>query len=68
MHFDKHWIEVDGDRVWLLDAGGQRLCDLRDMQLLDFGRRISVESGLQNFDLDATEWRECLITLGLEPH
>ncbi|MBV7439745.1 hypothetical protein [Aeromonas sp. sif2416] len=68
MQLDKHEIEVDGDRVWLLDAVGQRLCDLREMQLLDFGGRISVESGLLNFDLDAGEWRERLIALGLEPH
>ncbi|AWA04187.1 hypothetical protein C1A23_00145 (plasmid) [Aeromonas hydrophila subsp. hydrophila] len=47
---------------------GQRLCDLTEMQLLDFGGRISVEGGLLNFDLDAAEWRERLITLGLEPH
>lgn len=45
MGFDKHGIEVDGDCIWLLDAGGQRLCDLTEMQLLDFGRRISVEGG-----------------------
>jgi hypothetical protein len=68
MGFDKHGIEVDGDCIWLLDAGGQRLCDLTEMQLLDFGRRISVEGGLLNFDLDAGEWRERLIALGLEPH
>ena len=37
MGFDKHGIEVDGDCIWLLDAGGQRLCDLTEMQLLDFG-------------------------------
>ncbi|MND56459.1 hypothetical protein D3C80_475640 [compost metagenome] len=67
MQFDKHGIEVDGDRVWLLDAGGQRLCDLTAMQLLDLGRRISVEGGLLNFDLEAGEWRERLIALGLEP-
>nr|NLR37480.1 hypothetical protein [Aeromonas hydrophila] len=53
MRFDKHGIEVDGDCIWLLDAGGQRLCDLTEMQLLDFGGRISVEGGLLNFDLDA---------------
>ena len=53
MGFDKHLIELDGDRVWLLDAAGQRLCDMTDMQLLDLGSRISVESGLINFDLDA---------------
>ena len=51
MGFDKHGIEVDGDCIWLLDAGG---------------RRISVEGGLLNFDLDAAEWRERLIALGLE--
>ncbi len=45
MRFDKHGIEVDGDCIWLLDAGGQRLCDLTEMQLLDFGGRISVEGG-----------------------
>ena len=28
MEFDKHDLEIDGDRVWLLDADGQRLCDL----------------------------------------
>jgi hypothetical protein len=68
MGFDNYGIEVDGDCIWLLDAGGQRLCDLTEMQLLDFGRRISVEGGLLNFDLDAAEWRERLIALGLEPH
>ena len=26
------------------------------------------EGGLLNFDLDAAEWRERLIALGLEPH
>ena len=31
MKFDKHGLEIDGDRVWLLDADGQRLCDLNDM-------------------------------------
>ena len=66
MRFDKHGIEVDGGCIWLLDAGGQRLCDLTEMQLLDFGRRISVEGGLLNFDLEAQKWRECLIALGLE--
>lgn len=66
MGFDKHGIEVDGDCIWLLDAGGQRLCDLTEMQLLDLGSRISVESGLLNFDLEAQKWRECLIALGLE--
>ncbi|WP_279624473.1 hypothetical protein [Aeromonas veronii] len=45
MKFDKHGIEVDGDCIWLLDACGQRLCDLTEMQLLDFGGRISVEGG-----------------------
>ena len=68
MRFDNHGIEVDGDCIWLLDACGQRLCDLTEMQLLDFGGRISVEGGLLNFDLDAAEWRERLIALGLEPH
>ena len=68
MRFDIHGIELDGDRVWLLDATGKRLCDMTGMQLLDFGRRISVEGGLLNFDLDAAEWRERLITLGFEPH
>lgn len=33
MEFDKHDLEIDGDRVWLLDADGQRLCDLNDMRL-----------------------------------
>ena len=66
MGFDKHGIEVNGDCIWLLDAGGQRLCDLTEMQLLDLGSRISVESGLLNFDLEAQKWRECLIALGLE--
>ncbi|MGN5281843.1 hypothetical protein ACTG1Q_23875 [Aeromonas dhakensis] len=51
MRFYKHGIEVDGGCIWLLDAGGQRLCDLTEMQLLDFGGRISVEGGLLNFDL-----------------
>jgi hypothetical protein len=54
MEFDKHDLEIDGDRVWLLDADGQRLCDLNDdMRLLDFEWRISVEGGLLNFDLEA---------------
>ena len=66
MGFDKHLIEVDGDCIWLLDVGGQRLCDLTEMQLLDFGRRISVEGGLLNFDLDAAEWRERLIGVASE--
>lgn len=66
MEFDKHWIEISGDEVWLLDARGKRLCDMEDMRLLDFGNRISVEGGLLNFDLDAEKWRECLIALGLE--
>ncbi len=66
MGFDKHLIELDGDRVWLLDGAGKRLCDMTDMQLLDLGSRISVEGGLLNFDLEAEKWRECLITLGLE--
>ncbi|MCS3794644.1 MULTISPECIES: hypothetical protein [Aeromonas] len=66
MKFDKHGIEVDGDCIWLLDACGQRLCDLTEMQLLDLGRRISVEGGLLNFDLEAQKWRERLIALGLE--
>lgn len=57
MEFDKHDLEIDGDRVWLLDADGQRLCDLNDMRLLDFEWRISVEGGLLNFDLEASEWR-----------
>lgn len=47
----------DGDRVWLLDATGKRLCDMTAMQLLDLGSRISVESGLLNFDLEAQKWR-----------
>lgn len=68
MQFDKHGIEVEGDGIWLLDAEGQRLCDLTEMQLLDFGGWISVEGGLLNFHLDAGEWRERLIALGLEPH
>ena len=50
MGFDKHLIELDGDRVWLLDAAGKRLCDMTGMQLLDLGSRISVEGGLLNFD------------------
>ena len=66
MEFDKHDLEIDGDLVWLLDADGQRLCDLNDMRLLDFEWRISVEGGLLNFDLEAQKWRECLIALGLE--
>ncbi len=66
MEFDKHDLEIDGDRVWLLDAGGQRLCDLQEMQLLDFGSRISVEGGLLNFDLDAGEWRQRLLDAGVE--
>ena len=66
MGFDKHLIEVDGDCIWLLDAGGQRLCDMTAMQLLDLGSRISVEGGLLNFDLEAQKWRERLIALGLE--
>lgn len=66
MGFDKHLIELDGDRVWLLDAAGKRLCDMAGMQLLDLGSRISVEGGLLNFDLEAEKWRECLIALGLE--
>jgi len=65
MGFDKHLIELEGDRVWLLDASGKRLCDMTDMQLLDLGSRISVESGLLNFDLEAQKWRECLIALAL---
>ncbi|MGN5277298.1 hypothetical protein [Aeromonas dhakensis] len=64
MRFYKHGIEVDGGCIWLLDAGGQRLCDLTE----NFGGRISVEGGLLNFDLDAAEWRERLMALGLEPH
>lgn len=66
MRFDKHLIELDGDRVWLLDVAGKRLCDMTGMQLLDLGSRISVEGGLLNFDLEAQKWRECLIALGLE--
>ncbi|WP_176454056.1 hypothetical protein [Aeromonas caviae] len=64
--FDKHLIELDGDRVWLLDATGKRLCNMAHMKLLDLGSRISVEGGLLNFDLEALKWRECLIALGLE--
>jgi hypothetical protein len=36
------------------------------MQLLDFGSTISIEGGLFNDLLDAGEWRERLIALGLE--
>ena len=49
MEFDKHDLEIDGDRVWLLDADGQRLCDLNDMRLRDFEWRISVEGCLLIF-------------------
>ena len=66
MEFDKHGLEIDGDRVWLLDADGQRLCDLNDMRLLDFEWRISVEGGLLNFDLEASEWRQRLLDAGLQ--
>lgn len=66
MGYDQHDLEIDGDRVWLLDADGQRLCDLNDMRLLDFGRRISVEGGLMNFDLEACEWRQRLLDAGLQ--
>lgn len=59
-------VELDGDRVWLLDADGQRVCDLRDMRLLDFGGWISVEGGLVFEQLDAALWRERLTSLGLE--
>jgi hypothetical protein len=49
-----------------LDADGQRLCDLNDMRLLDFEWRISVEGGLLNFDLEASEWRQRLLDAGLQ--
>ena len=66
MDFVLYDVERDGAALWLVSSDGQRLCDLTEMQLLDFGRRISVEGGLLNFDLDAAEWRERLIALGLE--
>lgn len=65
MQFDQYDLDVDGDQFWLLDADGQRVCDLAGMQLLDFGHRISVEGGLFNADLDAALWRPRLQSLGL---
>ena len=57
MEFDKHDLEIDGDRVWLLGADGQRLCDLNDMRLLDFEWRISVEGG-SGSSMRAFSWIE----------
>ena len=66
----KHGIEVDGDCIWLLDAGGQRQLLRSDGDAVTrfWAAGSSVEGGLLNFDLDAAEWRERLIALGFEPH
>ena len=37
-----------------------------DKPLLDLGSRISVEGGLLNFDLEASEWRQRLLDAGLQ--
>ena len=50
----------------MVNPENERVCDLREMQLLDFGSTISIEGGLFNDLLDAGEWRERLIALGLE--
>lgn len=66
MDFVRYDVERDGGAAWLVSPDGQRVCDLRDMRLLDFGGWISVEGGLVFEQLDAALWRERLISLGLE--
>jgi len=66
MKFTPYTIQSEGSRLWLVNPSGERVCDLWDMQLLDFGCTISIEGGLFNDLLDAGEWRERLIALGLD--
>lgn len=66
MQFTRYTLKPEGGRLWLVNPENERVCDLREMQLLDFGSTISIEGGLLNFDLEAQKWRECLIALGLE--
>lgn len=61
-------IEQDDGCIWLLDEDGEKLCDLQEMRLLDFGSYINVEGGLHCYCLDAREWRSRLVALGLEPY
>ena len=68
MEFTPYTIQSEGSRLWLVNPSGERVCDLWDIQLLDFGCTISIEGGLFNDLLDAGEWRERLIALGLELH
>ena len=66
MDFVRYDVERDGGVTWLVSPDGQRLCDLNDMRLLDFGSWISIEGGHFYDVLDAGEWRERLIALSLE--
>lgn len=66
MDFARYDVALDVGAIWLVSPDGQCLCDLNDMRLLDFGDWISVEGGHFHDVLDAGEWRERLIGLGLE--
>ena len=66
MQFTRYTLKPEGGRLWLVNPENEGVCDLREMQLLDFGSTISIEGGLFNDLLDAGEWRERLIALGLE--
>lgn len=67
MTHESHLLRIVPDGIWLLDQDGRRLCDLEEMQLLDFGDWISVESGMHCYELRPAErWRLWLLALGLE--
>jgi len=56
-------IVIDPTGVWL-HVDGVRVCDLDDMQIYDFGQRITVEGGVL-FEVLPPVWRPLLQRLGL---
>lgn len=48
MQFTRYALKPEGGRLWLVNPENERVCDLREMQLLDFGNTISIEGGLFN--------------------
>ena len=45
MQFTRYTLKPEGGRLWLVNPENERVCDLREMQLLDLAAPSALKGG-----------------------